>query len=59
VLTVVNFVTPFLLLLQDVLYWGVMPGWEVWLYTGIMGPLIFAFGWFTFSRLQRNLAVEL
>jgi ABC-type polysaccharide/polyol phosphate export permease len=59
VLTVVNFVTPFLLLLQNVLYWGVMPGWEIWLYTGIVGPLIFAGGWFIFSRLQRNLPVEL
>ena len=59
VLTVVNFVTPFLLLLQNVLYWGVMPGWEIWLYTGIVGPLIFAGGWLIFSRLQRNLAVEL
>jgi ABC-type polysaccharide/polyol phosphate export permease len=59
VLTLVNFVTPFLLLLQDVLYWGVMPGWETWLYTCIVGPLIFAGGWITFHRLQRNLAVEL
>ena len=59
VLTLVNFVTPFLLLLQNVLFWGVVPGWEQWLYTCIVGPAIFALGYWIFARLQRNLAVEL
>ncbi len=59
VLTLVNFVTPFLLLLQNVLFWGVVPGWDIWLYTCIVGPVIFALGYWVFSRLQRNLAVEL
>lgn len=59
VLTLVNFVTPFLLLLQNVLFWGVMPGWDIWLYTCVVGPVIFALGYWTFARLQRNLAVEL
>jgi lipopolysaccharide transport system permease protein len=59
VLTVVNFVTPFVLLLQNVLYWGVVPGWEIWLYTTVVGTAIFVAGWMTFRRLQRNLAVEL
>jgi ABC-type polysaccharide/polyol phosphate export permease len=59
VLILVNFVTPFLLALQDVLYWGVMPSLGNWLYIGVVGPLIFAGGYLIFSRLQRNLAVEL
>lgn len=59
VLTLVNFVTPFILLLQNVLYWGIVPGWDIWLYTCVMGPVIFALGAWTFRRLQRNLAVEL
>jgi len=59
VLTLVNFVTPFILLLQNVLYWGIVPGWDIWLYTCVMGPVIFAAGAWAFRRLQRNLAVEL
>jgi lipopolysaccharide transport system permease protein len=59
VLTLGNFVTPFVLLLQNVLYWGIFPGWGIWLYTGVIGPVIFAIGYLLFTRLQRNLAVEL
>lgn len=59
VLKLVNFATPFVLLLQNVVYWGIVPGWGIWLYTCLVGPLILAGGYLVFTRLQRNLAVEL
>ncbi len=59
VLTVVNFVTPFVIALQDVLYWGVVPGWKVWTYIFVVGPAMLAGGYAVFRRMQRNLAVEL
>ena len=59
VMTVVNFVTPFLLALQDVLYWGVVPSWKIWAYIFGVGSLILVAGFMIFQRLQRNLAVEL
>ncbi|MEQ8833895.1 MAG: ABC transporter permease [Miltoncostaeaceae bacterium] len=59
VLTLGNFVTPFVLLFQNVVYWGVVPNWGIWLYTCTVGPAILAGGYLIFNRLQRNLAVEL
>lgn len=59
VLTLVNFVTPFVLLLQNIVYWGIVPGWDIWLYTCVVGPAIFAGGCLVFRKLQRKLAVEL
>lgn len=58
-LTVVNVVTPYLLALQDVLYWGVVPGWKIWTYIFGVGAAILVGGYLVFQRLQRNLAVEL
>lgn len=59
VLKLVNFATPFVLLIQNVVYWGIVPGWGIWLYTCLIGPLILLGGYLVFARLQRNLAVEL
>jgi ABC-type polysaccharide/polyol phosphate export permease len=59
VLQLANFVTPFLLAFQDVLYWGLVPGWRIWAYIFAVGPAIFVGGYLLFRRMQRDLAVEL
>ncbi len=59
VLQLVNFVTPFLLAFQDVLYWGLVPGWKIWTYMFVVGPSMLAGGSLLFRRMQRNLAIEL
>jgi ABC-type polysaccharide/polyol phosphate export permease len=59
VLRYVNFVTPFVLALQDVLYWGEVPSAGVWAYILIVGAGVLIAGYFLFQRMQRDLAVEL
>lgn len=59
VLKMVNFVAPFVLALQDVLFWGAYPSWRIWTYIFVVGGLILVGGYLLFRRLQRNLAIEL
>jgi ABC-type polysaccharide/polyol phosphate export permease len=59
VLQLVNFVTPFMIAFQDVLYWGLVPGWRIWTYIFVVGPAMLLGGHLIFRRMQRNLAVEL
>lgn len=59
VLKVVNFPTPFVLALQDVLYWGLWPSPGIVAYIVVVGFGALAGGWWLFNRLQRDFAVEL
>ena len=59
VLRWVNFPTPFIALLQDVIYRGRVPSLALWLYTFLLGAAVLAAGFAVFQRLQRDLAVEL
>lgn len=55
----VNFVTPFVLALQDVLYWGFYPSAQLWTFIFVVGGTVMVLGYLLFRRLQRDLAVEL
>jgi len=59
VLKFVNFPTPFVLALQDCLYWGAWPSWKILAYITVVGFGSLALGWWTFRRLERDIAVEL
>lgn len=59
VLKYVNFVTPFILALQDVLYWGLVPSARLFAYIFGVGALFLGFGYVIFKRMERDLAVEL
>ena len=59
VLETVNFATPFVLFLQDVLFWGRWPQPWVVAYVLIAGAVFLALGYWVFRKLQRDLAVEL
>jgi ABC-type polysaccharide/polyol phosphate export permease len=59
VLKYVNFVTPFVLALQDVLYWGAFPSARLWVYILVVGAGVLVLGYLLFRRMQRDLAVEL
>jgi lipopolysaccharide transport system permease protein len=54
-----NFATPYVLALQDVLYWGRLPSAEITLYVLGVGAAALGGGYVLFQRLQRDLAVEL
>jgi lipopolysaccharide transport system permease protein len=54
-----NFVTPFVLALQDVLYWGAWPSAQLMVYVLVGGALALGAGLAIFRRMQRDLAVEL
>ena len=54
-----NFVTPYVLALQDVLYWGRLPSAPVLTFVLGFGAVVLAAGYSLFMRLQRDLAVEL
>ncbi len=58
-LETVNFATPFVLFLQDVLFWGRWPEPWVVAYVLIAGAAFLAAGYWLFRQLQRDLAVEL
>jgi lipopolysaccharide transport system permease protein len=58
-LKILNFVTPYMLAIQDVLYWGLYPSMVIWAYMFVVGALFLAGGYWLFQRLQRDLAVEL
>lgn len=59
VLTLVNFVTPFVLALQDVLFWGNWPPAWMLAYIAIVGVVFLSLGYWIFHKLQRDLAIEL
>jgi len=59
VLKYANFVTPFVLALQDVLYWGLVPSARLLTYILVVGAGTLVGGYLIFRRLERNLAVEL
>ncbi len=59
VIELVNFPTPFVLALQDVLYWGLWPSYRILIYIVIVGFGTLWGGWKLFNRLQRDFAVEL
>jgi lipopolysaccharide transport system permease protein len=54
-----NFATPFVLALQDVVFWGRMPELGVALYVVLVGTGALIGGWLLFKKMQRDLAVEL
>lgn len=54
-----NFATPFVIALQDVVFWGRMPTLGVSLYVVLVGTFALVGGWLLFRRMQRDLAVEL
>lgn len=54
-----NFATPFVLALQDVVFWGRMPELGVSLYVVLVGTGALVGGWLLFKKMQRDLAVEL
>lgn len=56
---VLNFPTPFVLALQDTLFFGAWPSYKILAYITIVGFGALAGGWWVFQRMQRNLAVEL
>ncbi len=54
-----NFATPFVLAIQDTLFWGRMPETSVLIYIVVVGAAVFAGGYALFRKMQRDLAVEL
>ena len=54
-----NIATPYVLALQDLFYFGRVPRLVVMVYVLGVGALVLAGGYALFTRLQRNLAVEL
>jgi lipopolysaccharide transport system permease protein len=58
-LKLLNFVTPYTLAIQDVLYWGRYPSTNLLIYIFVVGAVFLAGGYWLFQHLQRDLAVEL
>ncbi len=58
-LEVLNFVTPFVLALQDTLFWGLWPSAWLLSYIAIVGVLFLTGGYWVFQKLQRDIAIEL
>jgi ABC-type polysaccharide/polyol phosphate export permease len=58
-LKILNFATPYVLAMQDVLYWGRYPSIGMFAYIFAVGAVFLAGGYWLFQRLQRDLAVEL
>ena len=54
-----NIATPFVMSLQDILYYGRAPGLGQWAYMIGVGSAVLVGGYLLFDRLQRDLAVEL
>ena len=54
-----NFATPFVMALQDVVFWGQVPSLGISLYVILVGSFALIGGWVFFRRMQRDLAVEL
>jgi lipopolysaccharide transport system permease protein len=58
-LKVLNFVTPYMLAIQDTMYWGRWPSAGLLAYLFVVGAVFLVGGLLIFNRLQRDLAVEL
>lgn len=54
-----NPIAPFIISLQDVLFWGRWPYWGDLLYTAAAAALLLVVGAAVFRRLEREMAVEL
>lgn len=54
-----NPIAPFILAIQDVLFWGRWPAWQDVLYGLAAALLMLWAGWAGFRRLEREMAVEL
>jgi ABC-type polysaccharide/polyol phosphate export permease len=54
-----NFATPFVLAMQDVLYFGRVPSAAVLIYVLVVGLVALVGGYAVFRHMQRDLAVEL
>jgi ABC-type polysaccharide/polyol phosphate export permease len=54
-----NPIAPFIISIQDVLFWGRWPAWGDVLYCVAASAVALAVGWTVFRRLEREMAVEL
>lgn len=54
-----NPISPFIISIQDAVFWGVWPAWGDLLYCAGVGVAVLAIGWTVFQRLEREMAVEL
>jgi ABC-type polysaccharide/polyol phosphate export permease len=54
-----NPVSPFVLAVQDILFWGAWPAWGDMLYAAVAAVVALAAGWWGFRRLAPEMAVEL
>jgi ABC-type polysaccharide/polyol phosphate export permease len=54
-----NPVSPFVISIQDAVFWGQWPAWSDILYCTVAGGLAATIGWMVFKRLEREMAVEL
>jgi lipopolysaccharide transport system permease protein len=54
-----NPVAPFIIAVQDVLFWGRWPFWGDVVYAAAAAAILLAVGWTVFRRLEREMAVEL
>jgi lipopolysaccharide transport system permease protein len=54
-----NPIAPFIIAVQDVLFWGAWPFWGDVLYSAVSAVVLFATGWTVFRRLEGEMAVEL
>lgn len=54
-----NPIAPFIIAIQDTLFFGVWPFWGDVLYAAIAGAAMLWGGWAVFRRLEREMAVEL
>jgi lipopolysaccharide transport system permease protein len=54
-----NPISPFVISIQDAVFWGRWPAWGDVLYSAVAGSLVLAVGWIVFKRLEREMAVEL
>ena len=54
-----NPIAPFVIAIQDAVFWGRWPAWGDLLYCVVAGAAVLAIGWVVFQRLEREMAVEL
>ena len=62
VLTVLHYgnpIAPGIIALQDALFWGTWPAWGDLLYTAVAAVVFLGIGLWAFTRLKREMAVEL
>lgn len=54
-----NPVAPFIIAIQDVLFWGTWPAWGDVAYMAVAAAVVLWVGWVVFRHLEREMAVEL